>query len=44
MTLTEDEVIKILRLVEQSTFDALHLEMAEQVIRPWSQKSTKKGG
>jgi acetyl-CoA carboxylase biotin carboxyl carrier protein len=29
MTLTEDEVIQILRLVEQSTFDELHLETGE---------------
>ena len=29
MTLTEDEVIEILRLVEQSTFDELHLETGE---------------
>ncbi len=29
MTLTEDEVIQILKLVEQSTFDELHLETGE---------------
>jgi acetyl-CoA carboxylase biotin carboxyl carrier protein len=29
MTLTEDEVIQILRLVEQSTFDELHFETGE---------------
>ncbi|HUJ89546.1 MAG TPA: biotin/lipoyl-containing protein [Syntrophorhabdales bacterium] len=29
MTLTQDEVIEILRLVEQSTFDELHLETGE---------------
>ena len=29
MTLTQDEVIEILRLVEQSTFDELHLETDE---------------
>ena len=29
MTLTEDEVIQILRLVEQSTFDELHLETGD---------------
>jgi acetyl-CoA carboxylase biotin carboxyl carrier protein len=29
MTLTEDEVIRILKLVEQSTFDELHLETGE---------------
>jgi acetyl-CoA carboxylase biotin carboxyl carrier protein len=29
MTLTQDEVIEILRLVEQSTFDELHLETGD---------------
>ena len=29
MTLTQDEVIEILKLVEQSTFDELHLETGE---------------
>jgi acetyl-CoA carboxylase biotin carboxyl carrier protein len=29
MTLTEDEVIQILKLVEESTFDELHLETGE---------------
>ena len=29
MALTEDEVVQILRLVEQSTFDELHLETGE---------------
>ncbi len=29
MTLTEDEVIQILKLVEQSTFDELHLDTGE---------------
>ena len=29
MTLTEDDVIRILKLVEQSTFDELHLETGE---------------